>query len=456
MTAARDLLLLIVDDSPASLEVASTALQQPDLKILTASDPEQALDFVFDRRPQVVLTDLRMPGMSGIELLEKIVEFDPSISVILMTAHYSSESAVEAIKKGASDYLNKPIPLAVLRERVNRLLEDARQQRRALEIEDELLASTHFEGIVGRSPLMWDMFSRIRRVAPHYRSVLITGQTGAGKDLVARTLHALSPVANGRYVVLNCSAVVETLFESELFGHVKGSFTGAAQDKMGLFEHAHGGTIFLDEIGDMPLATQAKLLRVLQNQEVQRVGALTAKRIDVRVIAATNHDLRTAIAEKRFREDLYYRLSMVEIEVPPLASRKEDLSLLERHFIQKFSSQFHKEIRGLTQRAQIRLARHDWPGNVRELENVLGHACMMVMGETIDLADFPSYLLAPGTAVLAEALAAPQEMGSLEEQERILLVKAMEAAGGNQSEAARILRIGRDALRYKMKKHSLA
>ena len=217
-----------------------------------------------------------------------------------------------------------------------------------------MLAASEFEGIIGRSPLMWEMFSRIRRVAPHYRTVLITGETGTGKDLVARALHRLSPAASGRFVVLNCSAVVETLFESELFGHVRGSFTGATQDKTGLFEHAHGGTLFLDEIGDMPLATQAKLLRVLQNQEVQRVGSLTARKVDVRVIAATNHDLRAAIAEKRFREDLYYRLSMVEIQVPRLAERKEDLPLLERHFIARFAAQYGKEIRGLTHRAQIR------------------------------------------------------------------------------------------------------
>ncbi len=213
------------------------------------------------------------------------------------------------------------------------MVEIARTRQRASRLEDELLASAAFEGMVGNSPSMWDMFSRIRRVAPHYRAVLVTGETGTGKDLVAQALHHLSPANRGRYVVLNCSAVVETLFESELFGHVRGSFTGATTDKPGLFEHAHGGTLFLDEIGDMPLATQAKLLRVLQNQEVQRVGSLTARKVDVRVIGATNHDLRAAIAEKRFREDLYYRLSMVEIRVPSLQERKEDLPLLERHLI---------------------------------------------------------------------------------------------------------------------------
>jgi len=373
-----------------------------------------------------------------------------------MTAHYSTESAVEAIKKGASDYLNKPISLGALRQRVGKLVEEARKAQRSLQLESELLASSEFEGIVGRSPVMMQMLPQIRRVAPHYRTVLITGETGTGKDLVAWAFHRLSHVAAGRFVVLNCSAVVETLFESELFGHVRGAFTGATQDKAGLFEHAHGGTLFLDEIGDMPLATQAKLLRVLQDQEVQRVGSLSSRKVDVRVIAATNHNLRAAVADKRFREDLYYRLSMVEIHVPRLAERKEDLALLERHFTARFAAQYKKEIRGLTHRAQVRLSLHSWPGNVRELENVLGHACMMALGDTIDMQDLPAYLRSPaGSEESRPAIESSAEVGTLAEQERMLIIKALETAGGNQSQAARILRIGRDALRYKLKKHNL-
>jgi transcriptional regulator with PAS, ATPase and Fis domain len=252
--------------------------------------------------------------------------------------------------------------------------------------------------------------------------------------------------------------VVEALFESELFGHVRGAFTGAANDKAGLFEHAHGGTLFLDEIGDMPLATQAKLLRVLQNQEVQRVGSLSARKVDVRVIAATNQNLREAVAEKRFREDLYYRLSMVEIHVPRLTDHKEDLPLLERHFVTRFASQYKKEIQGLTHRAQVLLSRHNWPGNIRELENVLGHACMMAMGDMVDIQDLPPYLHSPtsGQDGSQEALAPSADAGNtLAEQERLLIIRALETAGGNQSQAARILRIGRDALRYKLKKHNL-
>jgi transcriptional regulator with PAS, ATPase and Fis domain len=259
--------------------------------------------------------------------------------------------------------------------------------------------------------------------------------------------------------VCNCSAVVETLFESELFGYVKGAFTGATQDKMGLFEYAHNGTLFLDEIGDMPMNTQAKLLRALQNQEVQRVGSLTPRKVDARVIAATNHDLKSLISQNRFREDLYYRLSMVEIRTPRLTERKEDLPLLEHFFIRKFAEQYQKSIQGLTQRAQILLARYSWPGNVRELENVLGSACMMVMGETIDVADLPENMRPQSMdAAAAASPGASAELDkdlSLEEQERLLLISALERSGGNQSQAARLLRISRDRMRYKMSKHNL-
>jgi DNA-binding NtrC family response regulator len=449
--------LLIIDDSPASLDLVSSALAQPGLEILVASDPEEGLELFHNRRPEIVLTDLVMPRVSGMEVLDRVMEVDPATEVILMTAHYSVESAVEAIKRGASDYLTKPLSIGPLRERIGKLVKEARRRQHSLQLEDELRANSEFEGIVGRGPQMLEMFALVRRVAPHYRALLITGETGTGKDMVARAIHKLSPASAGNYVVLNCSAVVETLFESELFGHVKGSFTDATHDKVGLFEHAHGGTLFLDEIGDMPLGTQAKLLRTLQNQEVQRVGALSARKVDVRVIAATNHDLRSAIAEKRFREDLYYRLSMVEIETPCLSDRKEDLPLLERHFVSRFAAQYHKEIRGLTHRARIRLSRHSWPGNVRELENVIGHAAMMTMSDTIDVQDLPMYLHAPSTQVEQAAVAdvPPSGVGALEEQERLLLVRALEAAGGNQSKAARMLRIGRDALRYKLRKHNL-
>jgi DNA-binding NtrC family response regulator len=460
MPVKSGLCLLVIDDNPGSLELLESALAHPDIEILTASDPEQGLDLVASRHPQIVLTDLVMPGMTGLEVLTRIMEIDPSTDVMLMTAHYSSETAVEAIKKGATDYLNKPISIATVREKIGKLVEAAKQRLTALRLQEEVLANAEFEGIIGNSPLMWEMFSRVRRVAPHYRSVLVTGETGTGKDLIAQALHRLSPASKGRLVVLNCSAVVETLFESELFGHVRGSFTGATTDKPGLVEHAHGGTLFLDEIGDMPLSTQAKLLRVLQNQEVQRVGSLTSRKVDIRVVAATHRDLRAAIEEKKFREDLYYRLTMVEIHVPRLADRQGDLTLLTRHFVAKFAEQYGKEIRGLTRRTEIQMSLHSWPGNVRELENVIGHAAMMTMSDMIDVQDLPPYLQGgpyghPKPDHHGLGLVPPDEVGTLADQEKMLVVRALEAAGGNQSKAARQLRIGRDALRYKMKKHGL-
>jgi DNA-binding NtrC family response regulator len=278
---------------------------------------------------------------------------------------------------------------------------------------------------------------------------------------VARALHARSGV-KGQYVVLNCSAVVETLFESELFGHVKGAFTGADRDKPGLFEAANEGTLFLDEIGDMPLATQAKLLRALQNQEIQRVGSLQARKVNVRVVAATHRNLRQAVADRQFREDLYYRLAMVEIQVPSLAERKEDLPLLIRHFVAKFAQQFGKTIRGVTPRARLVLERHAWPGNVRELENAIGHACMMTESEEIDVADLPSALTGDAEPMRSNApIAVAATAGNVEsdaslaEHERQLVANALERAKGNQSQAAKTLGIGRDALRYKMKKYGL-
>ncbi len=449
-----DISIVILDDNPGSLDLLSTALSREGVTIHTASRPSEALELVHRHHPQLVLTDLVMPEMSGLDVLNRIMEFAPATDVVLMTAHYTTETAVQAIRSGAADYLEKPIRLPVLRERVGRLIEDARRRQ-------ELGSEPEFEGLIGSSPRMAEMFARIRRIAPHYRSALIQGATGTGKDLVARALHARSGV-KGQYVVLNCSAVVETLFESELFGHVRGAFTGADRDKAGLFEAASEGTLFLDEIGDMPMATQAKLLRALQNQEIQRVGSLQTRKVNVRVIAATHRNLRQAVADRLFREDLYYRLAMVEIPVPSLAERKEDLPLLIEHFVARFAQQFGKPIRGVSPRARLVLERHSWPGNVRELENAIGHASMMAEGDEIDVDDLPDALLAEpsgnstggGSAPPAQP-PTPQEDASLAEHERQLVVSALEKAQGNQSHAARALGIGRDALRYKMKKYGL-
>jgi DNA-binding NtrC family response regulator len=328
--------IVVIDDNPGSLELLSAALAHTEAAVHTASTPAEGLALVRRIRPQLVVTDLVMPGMNGLQVLENVVAFDPYIDVILMTAHYTTETAVAAIRAGAADYLQKPVKIALLRERVSTLIEAARHRRKAAAPSQDSSHPMEFEGLVASSHIMWDLFGMIQRIAPHFRSVLVHGPTGAGKDLVAGALHRRSGV-NGKFVVLNCSAVVETLFESELFGHVKGAFTGADRDKVGLFELANGGTLFLDEIGDMPLPTQAKLLRAIQNQEVLPVGSLTARKVNVRIVAATHRDLHAAIVAARFREDLFYRLSMVELTVPPLKDRPEDVPLLARHFVHKFS-----------------------------------------------------------------------------------------------------------------------
>jgi DNA-binding NtrC family response regulator len=442
--------IVVIDDNPGSLELLSTALARPGVVVHTAMSPVDGLELVRKLHPQLVITDLVMPEMSGLDVLQQVVGFDPSIDVLLMTAHYTTETAVEAIRNGAADYLQKPVKIALLRERVTRLLTSAEQRQKANSAVFEY-SHSNFEGMIARSSPMWRLFAMVQRIAPHYRSVLVHGETGTGKDLVARALHRLSDVA-GQFIVVNCSAVVETLFESELFGHVKGAFTGADQDKTGLLELANGGTLFLDEIGDMPLSTQAKLLRALQNQEFLPVGSLKLRRVNVRIIAATHRNLRAAINEGRFREDLYYRLSMVELDVPPLREHPEDIALLARHFTQKFSREFSKEITGLTPRAFIVLEHHSWPGNVRELEHAIGRACMLTENVLLDLDDLPVGL-APQNGVDAEDM--KQVTSPLADQERRMVQEALREAGGNQSVAARRLGIGRDALRYKMKRHNL-
>jgi len=457
MTGLRPISVAIIDDRPASLELMEAALRRDDLQLHCFADAELGLEFILDRQPQVVLTDIVMPGLSGMELLERVVEFDPSIDVVLMTAFYSTESAVEAIRKGAADYLDKPITPHALRTRLAPLFTRHRARLAALELEKNVAENAVFAGMVGNSPAMWHLYSQIQRMAPHYRTILVTGQTGTGKELIAKALHHFGPGSQGPLVPLNCSALVESLFESELFGHVKGAFTGATQDKVGLFEHAHNGTLFLDEIGDMPLATQGKLLRTLQDQEIQRLGSLQSRKVNVRVIAATHRNLRAMIAAQQFREDLFYRLSMIELKTPSLLERDGDLPLLTRHFVARFAGQFGKPITGLTYRAHLLLRQHDWPGNVRELENVIGHACIMVMGSVIDVGDLPEFIRGrQGHAPVAVEPAPPAELGSLEDHERRLLTEALTKSNGNQSGAARLLRISRDTLRYRMKKHGLS
>lgn len=444
------LTLLVIDDDPLVLEIARESLKQEGLRILSAENPELGLELFFKERPQIVITDLMMPTMTGMEVLERIVAIDPAVEVILLTGHYSTDSAVEAIQKGARDYLTKPADLSRLRERMKQLMTEAAQRKRALSLEHELVQTYQFEGIIGRSPLMLELFARIRRIGPHFRNVLIVGATGTGKELAARALHRCSSVASKPFAVCNCSAIVETLFESELFGYARGAFTGANRDKPGLFEFANGGTVFLDEIGELPLSAQAKLLRVLQNQEVQRVGSPVPTKIDVRVIAATNRDLKAMVKEKTFREDLYYRLAMVEVRLPLLEDRKEDIPLLERHFLQKFANEYDKHIRGLTRRAQSVLSRYHWPGNVRQLENVIGSACMLAHTPVVDVSDLPEELRS-GIVNRPEA-----ELVSLEAVEQRHVLRVLEQMGGNKNRAADALGISRTTLYSILEKIEMA
>ena len=439
MNASDPFVVLVIDEDAQNLNLVRTALEQHGLRIVAAEDPEAGFATFLRIRPRVVLLRLEMKKVAGMELLARMLAVDPAVDAILMAADYSTESAVAAIKEGACDYMTKPLDIAKLRSRIVGLHADAEQRRKTLNLDLEMVEAYSFEGIVGRSPLMLEVFAKVRRIAPHFRTVLVTGPTGTGKELVAQALHRLSSAARNKFVVCNCSALVESLLESELFGHVRGAFTGAAQDKAGLFEHADGGTIFLDEIGELSPNAQAKLLRVLQNRQIQRVGAVVPRDVNVRVVAATHRNLKTMVKEGKFREDLYYRLAMIDLQLPPLASRREDLPLLIRHFVEKFASEYKKPIAGLSRRAQLRMAAYPWPGNVRELENVIGNACMMVDDTVIDVGDLPERF----RERLAGEATADDTLLSLEEVQRRHILRVLEGVGGNKARAAEVLGIGR-------------
>ncbi|MCC7340112.1 MAG: sigma-54-dependent Fis family transcriptional regulator [Bryobacterales bacterium] len=447
MTSDRAICVLAVDDDPVALELVQAALSSESVKVITAETAADGLALARKWQPEVAIVDLILPGASGLDMLDELLTVVPQCDVVLLTGHYSTESAVEAIQRGASDYLTKPISVRDLRAKIGAYLAESERRLRAMELEREAATANSFHGIIGRSSAMADVFARIRRIAPHYRSVLVLGDTGTGKELVSRAIHELSPVAKGPFVVCNCSAVAETLFESELFGHVKGSFTGATANKIGFFEAANGGTLFLDELGDLPLAMQTKLLRAIQNQEVQRVGSPEAVRVSVRIIGATNRDLHGMMAAGGFREDLYYRLAMVEVKLPSLSQRPDDIPLLARHFIAAFAKEYAKEVSDITTRAMVALVRHPWPGNIRELENVIGHAAMMAEGATIDLDDFPPEY----SEANAESFPAfPREkLPTLAEIGRRYARHALDVTHGNKARTAELLGISRATL-YKM------
>jgi len=430
--------ILVIDDDDLTIDFVRTVLDGRPVTVSGATDAASGLAAFRRLTPGLVLLDLVLPGANGMDLVEKLREEDPETHVFIMTGHYSTESAVRAIQAGADDYLNKPVSPETLRERVDRWLREQAARQRAAQLEQKILDLSTFEGIVGRAMPMVDLLTKVRRIAPHFSTALVTGETGTGKELVSRVLHSWS-CRQGPFIVCNCASVVATLFESELFGHKRGSFTGAISDKQGLVDAAEGGTLFLDELGEVPLEIQAKLLRLLQNRETRRVGENRSRAVDVRVVAATNRDLRRMVSEGSFREDLFYRLSMVHFQVPALRERQEDLPLLIRHFLDSFETRFRRSKLRIARRAEAALCRHFWPGNIRELENALSYACMLTQSGTVDLCDLPDYLLAGRSA------AAPN-FPTLAEIEYDHVIKVLKACDGNRVRAAEVLGIGRATL----------
>jgi DNA-binding NtrC family response regulator len=442
------LLILSIDDEPGMHEFYHAVLANEGVRLESSTDPQQGVELAAALHPDLILLDLTMPEMDGLEALERIRLSDPEARVVMITGDYSIESAVKAVQAGATDYVCKPVSLEKLRKTVSDARAQVDMERRESSLEGQLADLFSLEGMIGRSPRMLELFDLVRRVAPHLRSALITGETGTGKELVARSLHKLSPRAHQRIGVFNCSALVDTLAESQLFGHRRGAFTGAVSDQAGIFEWANGGTVFLDEVGDLSPVVQSKLLRVLENGEVQKLGFPQPTRVDVQLIAATSRDLHLEMKANRFRPDLWYRLNMVQIQLPPLRERREDILLLARHFLQEFSSQYGKEIRKISRRAESALLAYAWPGNVRELENVIGRGCMLTRSKVLDLEDLPEDVRSPSATRTAS-------LATMEEAEKKAVIQALSEAK-NKALAARRLGISRARLYRLMEKFGIA
>jgi DNA-binding NtrC family response regulator len=437
--------VLVVDDESDIRTELALLLHERGYEVQTAADGEKAVPKLLEFDPDLLLTDLRMTGMDGLELMARARENDPDRGVVLMTGFAGIETAVSAMRSGAADYVQKPLDVEELFEIVERVIERRQLRVQMRTPHERTIEDGTPERMLGGSPEMQQVQELIRQVAPSRASALITGESGTGKELVATAIHRQSLRARGPFVKLNCAALAETLLESELFGHERGAFTGALNRRLGRFEQADGGTLFLDEIGEISASLQVKLLRFLQEQEFERVGGNETIKVDVRILAATNRDLQREVAEKRFREDLYYRLNVISIELPPLRARRTDIVQLAMYFLQRFGAKNDRPVTGFSDEALEALLRHTWPGNVRELENAIERAVVVSRGELIRCSDLPPALVAPART---EKPALPGS--TLADIERYSILKTLEHTGGCKARAARILGISHRKIQYKL------
>lgn len=445
--------ILVVDDEPLQRDIMKTILTAEGYETITASSGQEALGIIKEFHPDIILTDLRMEGMDGIELMESVPKLPFEPSIIIITAHGTISSAVEAVRKGAFDYLTKPLDKDTILFTVRRAIERVRLLKENVRLQSELFDKFKIEGIVGKSAMMQQAMEIIRKVSSSSVTVLIRGESGTGKELIARAIHYNSPRQTKPFTALNCAAIPENLFESELFGYEAGAFTGAVGRKEGLFEMANGGTLFLDEIGDLPLVTQSKLLRVLQDKEIRRIGGKETKKIDVRIITATNKDMEKEIADGRFREDIYYRLKVVTISLPPLRERLEDIPVLVDFFIKKYNQVFGRRIKSIEPAAMKALAGYNWPGNIRQIESVIERAVLMNETGVINSKDIQGELELFQLSGRPFVLDLPPEGVDLEKIEEDLINKAMARAGGVATKAAKLLGMNYKAFLYRLDKN---
>lgn len=446
--------ILVVDDESSHRQMIEAVLSAEGYEISQADDGQTAIVAVEDRFYDLVIMDIRMPKISGIEALKKIKSISPGIPIIIMTAYASVGNAVEALKSGAYDYLIKPLDIEELKILVVKALRFRQLEQENVYLKERLNDRFDFSKILGRSPAMNSLFETMALVAPSEATVLIVGESGTGKELIASAVHQNSPRKDRPLIKVNCAALPETLLESELFGHEKGAFTGAIARKQGRFQLAHKSSIFLDEIAEMAPATQAKILRVLQEREFEPVGSSQTFKVDTRIIAATNKNLEEEIKAGRFREDLYYRINVVTLVVPPMRERREDILLLADFFLKQYAEKNNRPIKGFTPRAVDLLMRYDWPGNVRELENVVERAVIMARGDMITPLEFPDVLQDLDEEAKASPLALTAGR-SLKEVEKVMILRTLEETGGNRTHAARILGISRRTLQLKLKEYGI-